>query len=68
MDRHSPRETGCAILIDTQGRFLLQQRDKVAAGTAYPGKVGLFGGPREGNEWTAAPTGFNISDGGRQKG
>jgi 8-oxo-dGTP diphosphatase len=43
------REIGCAIVIDTHGHFLLQQRDDVA-GILYPGMVGLFGGHREGNE------------------
>ena len=43
------REIACAILIDTSGRFLLQQRDNVP-GIVYPGKVGLFGGHREGTE------------------
>jgi 8-oxo-dGTP diphosphatase len=39
----------CALLIDTFGRFLLQQRDNVP-GILYPGKVGLFGGHREEGE------------------
>jgi 8-oxo-dGTP diphosphatase len=43
------REIACSIIIDTLGRFLLQQRDE-AAGIAYPGKVGLFGGHRERGE------------------
>ena len=43
------REITGAIIIDTQGRFLLQQRDNVA-GIVHPGKVGLFGGHREGDE------------------
>jgi 8-oxo-dGTP diphosphatase len=43
------RETASAIIIDTQGRFLLQQRDEVS-GTAQPGKIGLFGGHREEGE------------------
>ena len=43
------REIACAILIDTSGQFLLQQRDDVA-GILYPGKVALFGGHREGDE------------------
>lgn len=48
---HEPRlrEFASAILIDTQGRLLFQQRDDVP-GIRYPGKVGLFGGHREGNE------------------
>ncbi|UPK35162.1 NUDIX domain-containing protein [Bradyrhizobium sp. 186] len=43
------RETASAILIDTAGRLLLQQRDDIL-GILYPGMVGLFGGHREGNE------------------
>jgi 8-oxo-dGTP pyrophosphatase MutT (NUDIX family) len=43
------REIACAILIDTSGRFLLQQRDDVV-GILHPGKVSLFGGHREGGE------------------
>jgi 8-oxo-dGTP diphosphatase len=38
-----------AIIIDTLGRFLFQQRDDIR-GIIYPGKVGLFGGHREGDE------------------
>jgi 8-oxo-dGTP diphosphatase len=43
------RETTGAIIIDTFGRFLLQLRDDVI-GIANPGKIGLFGGHREGDE------------------
>jgi 8-oxo-dGTP pyrophosphatase MutT (NUDIX family) len=43
------REIACAILIDTSGRLLLQQRDDVP-NIRQPGKIGLFGGHREGNE------------------
>ena len=43
------REVAAALLIDTRGRFLLQQRDNVP-GILFPGKIGLFGGHREGNE------------------
>ncbi len=43
------REIACAIIIDTRGRFLLQQRDDIP-GIPQPGKVGLFGGHREGGE------------------
>ncbi len=43
------REIACALVIDTRGRFLLQQRDDIA-GILYPGRVGLFGGHREGDE------------------
>ena len=38
-----------AIIIDTLGRFLLQQRDDVS-GIVHPGKISLFGGHREGHE------------------
>jgi 8-oxo-dGTP pyrophosphatase MutT (NUDIX family) len=44
MSRH--REFTCTVLIDTLGRFLLQQRDNVP-GIVHPGKIGLFGGHRE---------------------
>jgi 8-oxo-dGTP diphosphatase len=43
------RDISFAILIDSQGRFLFQQRDDVP-GIVAPGKIGLFGGHREGNE------------------
>jgi 8-oxo-dGTP diphosphatase len=43
------REFTCAVLIDTLGRFLLQQRDNVP-GIVHPGKIGLFGGHRERGE------------------
>ena len=43
------RDFTCAILIDTLGRFLLQQRDNVR-GIVHPGKIGLFGGYREDGE------------------
>jgi 8-oxo-dGTP diphosphatase len=43
------REIACAILIDTSGRYLLQRRDD-DPNILYPGKIGLFGGHREGNE------------------
>ncbi len=43
------REFGAAILVDTQGRLLFQLRDNVP-GILYPGRVGLFGGHREGEE------------------
>ena len=45
----SRREVSAAIVIDSSGRLLLQQRDNVP-GILYPGMVGLFGGHREGNE------------------
>jgi len=43
------RETAGALLIDIEGRFLLQRRDNVP-GILYPGHIGLFGGHREGDE------------------
>jgi 8-oxo-dGTP pyrophosphatase MutT (NUDIX family) len=43
------REFSGAILIDTRGRFLLQQRDDVP-GIVQPGKIGFFGGHREADE------------------
>ena len=43
------REVAGAILIDTLGRFLLQQRDD-KPGIVQPGKIGLFGGHREDGE------------------
>lgn len=43
------REIACAILIDSSGRFLLQQRDNVP-GIVYPGHISLFGGHREAGE------------------
>jgi 8-oxo-dGTP diphosphatase len=43
------REIACAIIVDTSGQFLLQQRDDIA-GIVHPGKVSLFGGHREDGE------------------
>jgi len=43
------RETTGAIIVDTSGRFLFQLRDN-AVGITNPGKIGLFGGHREGDE------------------
>ena len=43
------REVAAALVIDQRGRFLLQQRDDVP-GILFPGKIGLFGGHREGDE------------------
>jgi 8-oxo-dGTP diphosphatase len=45
----SRREFACALLIDVQGRYLFQERDDIP-GIIQPGKVGLFGGQREGDE------------------
>jgi 8-oxo-dGTP pyrophosphatase MutT (NUDIX family) len=43
------RGSAQAILLDTDGRLLLQLRDNVPH-IRNPGKIGLFGGGREGNE------------------
>ena len=43
------REIASAVLLDNFGRFLLQQRDNIT-GILHPGKIGLFGGHREGEE------------------
>jgi 8-oxo-dGTP diphosphatase len=43
------REIGAAVVFDTSGNLLLQLRDDVP-GILYPGKIGLFGGHREGDE------------------
>ena len=43
------REIAAAILFDTNGRVLLQRRDD-KPDILQPGKVGLFGGHREGDE------------------
>ena len=48
-ERDKRREFSIAILIDSRRRFLLQQRDDIH-GIVHPGKVGLFGGHREGEE------------------
>ena len=43
------REIAAAILIDTNGRVLLQRRDD-KPDILQPGKVAMFGGHREGDE------------------
>ncbi|MGX4770664.1 NUDIX domain-containing protein [Bradyrhizobium guangdongense] len=43
------REATAAIIISDDGRLILQQRDNIPE-ILHPGKVGLFGGHREGNE------------------
>jgi 8-oxo-dGTP pyrophosphatase MutT (NUDIX family) len=43
------REFATAVLIDPEGRFLLQERDDIP-GILFPGRIGLFGGQREGDE------------------
>jgi 8-oxo-dGTP diphosphatase len=47
MGKQVRREFAPTIILDDQGRFLLQQGNDIA-GIFYPGKIGLFGG--EGNE------------------
>jgi 8-oxo-dGTP diphosphatase len=49
MSTSQHREVASAIIIDIQGRLLLQQRDDVP-GILHPGKVGLFGGHCENDE------------------
>ena len=43
------REVAGAVVFDPSGRLLLQLRDDVP-NILYPGKIGLFGGHREGSE------------------
>ena len=43
------REIAPTVVIDAEGRFLLQKRDDLAE-ILYPGWIGLFGGHREGVE------------------
>jgi ADP-ribose pyrophosphatase YjhB (NUDIX family) len=43
------RRIAAAIVFDTSGRLLLQQRDNIP-GILYPGRIGLFGGHLEGDE------------------
>lgn len=47
--RTTVREATAAIIIANDGRLILQQRDNIP-GILHPGKVGLFGGHREGIE------------------
>jgi 8-oxo-dGTP diphosphatase len=49
MRRGSVRESAAAILLDARGRLLMQLRDDVPH-IREPGKIGLFGGQREGDE------------------
>jgi 8-oxo-dGTP diphosphatase len=49
MSASKHREIASAILVDTLGRLLLRRRDNIP-GIVMPGKIGLFGGHREGNE------------------
>src|SRR5215471_3678285 len=49
MSQAKTREIAAAVLVDTNGRLLLQLRDNIP-NILYPGKVGLFGGHREGDE------------------
>jgi 8-oxo-dGTP pyrophosphatase MutT (NUDIX family) len=43
------RESAAAILLDESGRILMQLRDNVP-NIREPGKIGLFGGQRDGDE------------------
>ena len=43
------REIAAAVIFDCSGRLLLQLRDDIP-NILYPGKIGLFGGHREGEE------------------
>ena len=49
MNNSYTREIAAALLIDVNGNMLLQQRDNIPH-IIQPGKVGLFGGHREGEE------------------
>ena len=49
MRRDGVRESAAAILLDEDGRLLMQLRDNVPD-IREPGKIGLFGGRREGDE------------------
>ena len=49
MRRNGVRESAAAILLDETGRLLMQLRDDVP-NIREPGKIGLFGGRREGDE------------------
>ena len=49
MRRDGVRESAAAILLDEDGRLLMQLRDNVP-NIREPGKIGLFGGRREGDE------------------
>ena len=49
MNSPTHREFACALIIDTFGRFLLQQRDDIP-GIVQAGKIGMFGGHREAHE------------------
>ena len=59
MPRH--REFSCAIVIDTEDRFLLQQRDDIPT-IFLPGKISLFGGHREGDETFAECIARELSE------
>jgi 8-oxo-dGTP pyrophosphatase MutT (NUDIX family) len=49
ISRKKIREIAPTVLFDTSGRLLLQLRDNIP-GIIWPGKIGLFGGHREGCE------------------
>lgn len=46
MSSPTPKEFAGAIIVDTQGRYLLQQRDQKPE-ILHPGMIGLFGGHQE---------------------
>ena len=43
------REIAGSVVLDTQGRFLIQLRDNIPT-IIHPGRLALFGGMREGEE------------------
>lgn len=43
------REMSGSVILDPEGRFLIQRRDSKPT-IPYPGRLALFGGLREGNE------------------
>ena len=49
MNSPTHREVACALIIDTFGCFLLQQRDDIPS-IIQAGKIGMFGGHREARE------------------
>ena len=49
MNSPTHREFACALIVDTFGRFLLQQRDDIPS-IIQAGKIGMFGGHREARE------------------
>ena len=49
MTAPAPKQFASAIIVDTQGRYLLQQRDNKHE-IRFPGRIGLFGGHQENGE------------------